>query len=181
MTNSTTVVDPVQVLRQAMYSLCVCDLPFIRRAHTLPGMSGRAKPYVVNEESTLEKWQQADAARLKSAFVSWQRVCEAKGHSSNEFSQKAVAGMLGITQGALSQFLNAHTAIHPSLLLRICKIIEVDPGVISPSLAAVARQEAQAWGFAEVTKIHIPESLTGSRLGKTKQQKGKTPRQRQRG
>ncbi len=153
-----------------MYSLGLCDLSSMRMTHTLRTMSGRAKPYVVNEDSPLTREQQADAQRLKQVFVSWQRVREGMGRSSDEYSQKAVAEALGITQGALSQFLNAHTAIHPTFLLRICKVIGADPGVISPSLAEVARQEAQAWGFAKVSRIHAQEAR-GSGLAQDQTQK----------
>jgi transcriptional regulator with XRE-family HTH domain len=178
MTNSTAVADPLQVLRHIMYSLRAYDLPSIGRPHTLPDMAGRAKPYVVNEDSPLTKEQQADAARLKQAFVSWQRLCEARGRPSSEYSQKAVAEQLGITQGALSQFLNAHTPLHAALLLRVSKIIGVNPGVISPSLANKAREAAKEWGFEAVTHLAVSESLTGSGLKKTRTQKS-TPKRRQ--
>jgi predicted transcriptional regulator len=180
MSNSIAVVDPLQVLLQAMYSFRACDLPPPRQTHTLPGMSGRAKPYVVNEESPLTREQQLDAGRLKSAFVSWQRLMEAKGHPSSDYSQKSVADQLGITQGALSQFLNAHTPLHSSMLLRLSKVIGVNPGLISPSLADKAREEAVAWGFKETVHLVTRETLTGSGLKKTKQQKA-TPKRRQQG
>jgi transcriptional regulator with XRE-family HTH domain len=178
MTNSIAVVDPLQALQQLFYSLRAYDLPLASQPHRLPGMTGRAKPYVVNEDSPLTKEQQADAQRLKSAFVSWQRLMEATGRESSEYSQKAIADQLGITQGALSQFLNAHTPLHSALLLRLSKLIGVTPGLISPSLAEKAREEAVAWGFDKIAQI--PESASGSSLRKTTTQKGKSIR-RQRG
>jgi predicted XRE-type DNA-binding protein len=180
MTNSIAVVDPLQVLQQLFYSLCAYDLPQASQTHRLPGMTGRAKPYVVNEDSPLTKEQQSDAQRLKSAFVSWQRLMEATGRETSEYSQKAVAEQLGITQGALSQFLNAHTPLHAHLLLRLSKIIGVKPGLISPTLADKALQEAKAWGFEAVTHLAVQQSPTGSKLGKTKTQKA-TSRRRQQG
>jgi transcriptional regulator with XRE-family HTH domain len=180
MANSIAVVDPLQALQQLFYSLRAYDLPQASQTHRLPGMTGRAKPYVVNEDSPLTKEQQADAQRLKSAFVSWQRLMEATGRESSEYSQKAIADQLGITQGALSQFLNAHTPLHSALLLRLSKLIGVTPGLISPSLAEKAREEAVAWGFDKIAQLKIPESTSGSSLRKTTTQKGKSIR-RQRG
>jgi transcriptional regulator with XRE-family HTH domain len=169
MANSIAVVDPLQALQQLFYSLRAYDLPQASQTHRLPGMTGRAKPYVVNEDSP-----------LKSAFVSWQRLMEATGRESSEYSQKAIADQLGITQGALSQFLNAHTPLHSALLLRLSKLIGVTPGLISPSLAEKAREEAVAWGFDKIAQLKIPESTSGSSLRKTTTQKGKSIR-RQRG
>jgi hypothetical protein len=176
MTNSIAVVDPLQVLRQVMYQFSAYGLPQVIRDPRLSTVTGRAKPYVVNEHSQLTREQQLDAGRLKIAFVSWQRVMEAQGRASNEFSQKSVADALGITQGALSQFLNAHTPLHSTLLLRLSKIIGVNPGLISPSLAERAKEEAKAWGL-NVTHLAVPE---GSGLRKTARQKA-TPKRKQRG
>jgi predicted transcriptional regulator len=181
MTNSIAVDDHMQVLQQIMYSLRVCGLPSIARTYTLPGMSGRAKPYVVNEDSPLTRDQQLDAERLKRAFVSWQRVQEAMGKSSADFSQKTVSELLGITQGALSQYLNAHTPLNPSIVLRLSKVIGVRPDIISPSLYAKVKEQYESWGFDTVTTLRVQESLTGSGLRKTRAQKDRKTKRLQRG
>lgn len=69
--------------------------------------------------SPLTPEQRAIATRLKSL---WLVKREELG-----ITQTQLAERMGITQGALTQFLNQHIAVHTDFVLDFCRELDVDP------------------------------------------------------
>lgn len=54
-----------------------------------------------------------------------------------ELTQVKAAESLGITQGALTQYLNEHIAVNNDFVIRFCQMLQVDPAEADPKLANV--------------------------------------------
>jgi transcriptional regulator with XRE-family HTH domain len=112
----------------------------------------------------LTQRQKEDAVRLKAAFKAWQSDRKAKGLP---FSQEVIVDSLGFGQSALSQYLNGHIPLNAEALLKICHLIGVYPGMISPSIVQSEIERSRVWS-EEVTKVR---HFHGEHIGKTGLQK----------
>jgi DNA-binding Xre family transcriptional regulator len=63
--------------------------------------------------------QRAIAAKMKSIWL--------QKRDELSMTQTDLAARIGITQGALTQFLNQHIAIHTDFVLDFCRELRVDP------------------------------------------------------
>lgn len=69
--------------------------------------------------SPLTPEQEEIAARLKALWL--------QRKDRYDLTQVKAAEMLGITQGAFTQYLNNHIAINTDFVLGMCRLLEVDP------------------------------------------------------
>jgi hypothetical protein len=123
-------ISPVDAFSQPLYHPDC--LGRMRRAYTLP--------LVPAKELTPE--QKADAKRLKAAFKAWQAYRKAQGL---EYAQEVVTDGLGFGQSALSQYLNGHIPLNGETLRKLCTLIGVNPGSISPSIVEAEVARAKQW------------------------------------
>jgi SOS-response transcriptional repressor LexA len=81
------------------------------------------------EKRPLTKQEIEDAKRLMAAWRNYQRL-------NKGATQEWLANETGLgNQSLINQYLNARIQLNVKALLSICKIIKVDPKLISPSLA----------------------------------------------
>lgn len=69
--------------------------------------------------SPLSAEQRAIATRLKSIWL--------KKREELELTQTILATKMGMTQGALTQYLNQHVAVNTDFVLDFCRALDVDP------------------------------------------------------
>jgi DNA-binding Xre family transcriptional regulator len=74
---------------------------------------------VAPQRTPLSAEQRAIATKLKSIWL--QKREELK------LTQTDLAAKMGMTQGALTQFLNKHVAVHTDFVLDFCRALDVDP------------------------------------------------------
>lgn len=89
--------------------------------------------------------QLADAARLKAAFEAHQEKLRKVGLPA---TQDALADLLGFGQSALNQYLNGKIPLNPAALFKFCRMLVVEPVLISPSIVAAERSNVEKWGPA---------------------------------
>jgi len=94
--------------------------------------------------------QKADAARLKAAFLAYQ---ERLKNSSEPHAQDEIAAKLPFGQSAMNQYLNGKIPLNAEALLEFCRLMDVTPGQISPSIT----QREQDWSLKWVN----PAGYTG--------------------
>lgn len=92
-------------------------------------MGNNAKKRPAKKQTALTADQRADAGRLRALWKQFQ--------AEHKFAtQEWLGEQLGITQGAIHQYLQAKIPIGMSFLLAVARILRVDPAQISPRLAA---------------------------------------------
>ena len=94
----------------------------------------------------LADWQLEDSDRLKEKF-------QEKRHALNLTQEKLAAALgEGVTQGAVSHFMNRRTALSIRAVTVFARILEVPISEISPTLAAEVEKMAAPYGDAEYQK-----------------------------
>lgn len=76
--------------------------------------------------------QKADADRFSTAYLKWKDAQKAAGMPSN---QDHFASLLGMTQGAVSQYKLGKIPLNVNFLVQACKVLGCAPFDISPDLA----------------------------------------------
>lgn len=100
----------------------------------------------------LTEEQKADSARLRAAFIQWQ---DAQKVAKAPWSQLHVAFELGFkTQSAVSQYINGEIPLNAWALAKFCRLLELEPAQISPSIAASERAK-----FAALEGVFSPEAI----------------------
>jgi hypothetical protein len=113
--------------------------------------------------------QARDAQRLKTAFKAWQQQRKALGLP---YSQDVITDGLGFGQSALSQYLNGHIPLNGDALHKICSLIGVNPGAISPRIAEMETAKARQWlSVSNVLRLPV-EDVSRAGLRKSIKQKG---------
>lgn len=81
---------------------------------------------------TITEEDRAASARLKSKF----REFVSKHNATHEkrMTQESFGADIGLSQGAITQYLNGHSALNISTLFKFCTKIGCDPAVIYPKL-----------------------------------------------
>lgn len=86
----------------------------------------------------LSQDQKDDALRLLAA---WEEFKKANPGASQE---KFAADCGWKTQGTINQYLHGRIPLNLSALLRMCRVLNIDPGSVSPTLAAQLPYQAIA-------------------------------------
>jgi hypothetical protein len=150
-------ISPVDAFAQLFYhSPCLGGTSLAGRLSVVPAKS-------------LTPEQFGDAKRLKTAFKAWQQQRKALGLP---YSQDIITDGLGFGQSALSQYLNGHIPLNGDALHKICSLIGVNPGAISPRIAELETQKARQWlSVSNVLRLPVEDVSRGG-LRKSKTQKG---------
>lgn len=85
--------------------------------------------------------QKRDAERLTQFFQAWQ---SARREAGEPWTQEIAAEALGMTQGALSQYLRGAIPLNFHALVAFARLIGTRPENISPALAQELRTLASA-------------------------------------
>lgn len=88
---------------------------------------------------TLE--QKEDAARLKKLFLAWKTGRKARGEPA---SQDAFSDLVGITQSAVSQYLNGAIPLNPAAAAKFSKVLGCQISEFSASVANLASEIGEA-------------------------------------
>jgi len=78
------------------------------------------------KKENISEEQKIECSKLQKIWLSKKK--------EKKLTQDDIANMLGVTQGAITQFLNGHTAINLTILLGFAKILGFDPYDVSPRL-----------------------------------------------
>lgn len=102
----------------------------------------------------LTDWQIADSDRLKQKY-------QEKRASLNLTQEKLAAALgEGVTQGAVSHFMNKRTALSIRAVTVFARLLEVPISEISPTLAAEVEKMAGPYGEAEYQKQDLYAKAT---------------------
>ena len=85
---------------------------------------------------TITRENLAEANRLRKTWDSRKK--------SLGLNQKDVAKSLGWTQGAISQYLNGHTALNTDTILTFARLLQISPNVIRPGVLDKIKNEEQS-------------------------------------
>lgn len=88
---------------------------------------------------TLE--QKEDAARLKKLFLAWKTDRKARGEPA---SQDAFSDLVGITQSAVSQYLNGAIPLNPAAAAKFSKVLGCQISEFSATVANLASEIGEA-------------------------------------
>ncbi|KPG98366.1 cI repressor protein [Pseudomonas sp. RIT-PI-q] len=100
----------------------------------------------------LSDWQLQDSERLKAIFQ--------KKRGELKLTQEKMAGELGdgVTQGAVSHFMNGRTALSTKAVTVFARMLRVPVSEISPTLAAQVQKMASSLGDSSAALPSLPKS-----------------------
>ena len=112
--------------------------------------------------------QADDAARLRKAYELW---CDARKARGEPATQDEVAGLFGMGQSALSQYINGKIPLNADALRVFSEVLGIRAMNISPTVVAQARALAEALERpasddmpAASTPTHAPAQVSTRRL-----------------
>ncbi|RZI81091.1 MAG: XRE family transcriptional regulator [Rubrivivax sp.] len=94
--------------------------------------------------------QKQDAARLKTAFETFQTTLRERG---DPFSQESLAEVFQLSQSTMSQYINGSIPLNADALRKFAQVMNVDPLSISPSISAKERERAVFWNQHPVADV----------------------------
>ncbi len=112
---------------------------------------------------TLE--QKEDAARLKKLFLAWKTDRKARGEPA---SQDAFSDLVGITQSAVSQYLNGAIPLNPAAAAKFSKVLGCQISEFSTSVANLASEIGEA--ATPVTSSESPPRMDITELSRAEAQ-----------
>ena len=118
---------------------------------------------------TLE--QKEDAARLKKLFLTWKTGRKARGEPA---SQDAFSDLVGITQSAVSQYLNGAIPLNPAAAAKFSKVLGCQISEFSSAVASLASEigeaatpMAQRMDITELSRAEVQLVLTFRELSES--------------
>lgn len=95
--------------------------------------------------------QKDDAARLKKLFLTWKTERKARGEAA---SQDAFSDLVGITQSAISQYLNGAIPLNPAAAAKFSKVLGCQISDFSATVANLASEIGE--GVAPIAASEKP-------------------------
>jgi transcriptional regulator with XRE-family HTH domain len=127
--------------------------------------------YRMRRRSTLTPQEQEECKRLKAVWETWR--------SRHGHNQQWLADQLGMNQSAVSHYLNGRNAVNAALLVKIKKVLGVEPAEISPRVAAelapVTGRSAATFGVLSAPEQQLVDYIHAH--GKTEAQRASIARQ----